>query len=439
MALVFAAPAAHANGRFPGAIQLVIRGQDAVMTSSFGVITSRDAFSSSSAAWICESSLGYDPAQQNELGAAIFDDGAFAFSGPQGLTISRDRGCSNERQTGLLQDRWMSDVSRDLSSANSAVAISRSLQSGECAGQVYETRDNGRTWTLLSELPKEFCAFTIDTPASDPNRIYVSGNNVAADGKTLIGQLLVSDDRGVTWSAHDIPGEARPFIGALAPLDRDTVYIRTSNPPSSGSLLVTNDGGKTFRTIARLTGVPLQFFGVTGLAVSPDGSRLAYGSVNEGLFVVDAKGGEPEKRSEMPVMCLTWTGESLFACSAPSLCGPFFLGRSSDEGRTFTTILATGDVNGDRTECPANTPTQTLCPSQWPSTKKRLGTCQSGMDASADDGGAPDAGPPAPPSLDCDCETTARNGGGGSALGAIVTVAAAALAGLRRRITRRRS
>ena len=37
----------------------------------------------------------------------------------------------------------------------------------------------------------------------------------------------------------------------------------------------------------------------------------------------------------MPVMCLTWTADGLYACSAPNLCGPFFVGLSRDDAGSF--------------------------------------------------------------------------------------------------------
>ena len=48
---------AFANGRFPGATQLVLRGDRGVMTSSFGLVTTTDRFATPN--WSCERSFGY--------------------------------------------------------------------------------------------------------------------------------------------------------------------------------------------------------------------------------------------------------------------------------------------------------------------------------------------------------------------------------------------
>jgi photosystem II stability/assembly factor-like uncharacterized protein len=394
---------ASANGRFPGATQLVIREHNAVITTSFGVVMTGDSFATQR--WACEEAIGYDPSLNNDLGAAIFSDGSLVLTGPIGTTISTDGGCTHTKVTGPVASIWMSDVSAEPQDPTRGIAVSRGPDATSCAGEVFETADNGRSWTRLATLPAEFCAFTIDSAPSKRERLYVSGNKVAADGVRLIAQLLVSDDRGTTWSAHDIPDQARPFIGAVDPVDPDTVYVRTLKPPMAGDLLVSRDGGTTFRTIASVTG-PLQYAGLTGLAISPDGSKLAFGSVKDGLFVIEEKDGEPQKRADFPIMCLTWTEEGLHACSTPALCGPFFVGRSRDDGATFSPILSTLDVNGAETSCPPETPLAKQCPSQWASVRERLGGCdenEGDAGPAADAGGDAGAAPPPPPKLNCDC------------------------------------
>jgi hypothetical protein len=393
---------AQANGRFPGAYQLVIRDKNVAMATSFGVITSADALVTTR--WICERGVGYDPAQQNELGLAIFGDNGLTISGPAGLTRSTDRGCSNAAVPGPAGVLWMTDVSAEPSNGATGLAISRrARESLDCEGQLFESQDNGATWVAIgSKLPEGFCALTVDSAHTNPDRVYVSGQHTGADGSQLVGQLLVSSDRGVTWVARDIPNETNPFIGALDPMDEDTVYIRTLKGLDRGSLVVTHDGGGTFREIATLTGVPLNFYGVTGVAVSPDGSKLAYGSLNEGLFLLEKGASEAKKQSDLKVMCLTWTDEALFACSAPNLGGPFFVGRSTDEGASFVPILTSLEVGDDVSDCPADTPSGSLCPGEWNAVCTRLPDCDAGAAAGSDAGA--DAGPaPGPPKLGCLC------------------------------------
>jgi hypothetical protein len=443
LALLLGAADAHANGRFPGASQLVIRDSRAVITTSFGVVITEDRFATPR--WVCEVALGYRADENNDLAPAIFPNGSMLLVGPRGLTRSTDLGCTNPRLPDPLGSSWLADISVDEKTTTSGLAIAIVYgPTGECAPELHETKDQGATFARLpSAFPDGFCPLTLDSAPSDETRVYVSGNTVAADGRRLIGQLLSSDDRGATWTVHDIPGEERPFIGALHPTDPDTVYVRTIKPPSAGNLLVTRDGGSTFRTIANLTGIALQFFGATGLAVSPDGTKLAYGSVSEGLFVIDGEGdgGVPEKRADFPVMCLAWTEEALYACSAPNLCGPFFVGRSSDDARTFTTVLPTLDIGGDEQLCPQGTPSGEQCPSEWAAARSRMGGCgdEAGVpDADAGADADADAGPLPPPKLDCDCDTVGLGGQGPIGAGAASLVLAFAIALARRATARRR-
>ena len=404
---------AQANGRFPGAIQLVFRGNTGAMTTSFGFLSSNDKFVTHN--WVCERSLGYDPTANNELGAAIFANNTIAVSGPGGLTISSDLSCTNGKAGGVPPTSWFMDVSADEKTPETGIAVSRGGADGQCNGILYETKDNGANWSQLGPaLPAGFCPLTVDSAPSDPQRLYLSGNTIGSDGKTVIGQLLVSDDRGKTWATREVPNQLLPFIGAMHPTDKDTVYVRTVNIPASGDLLVSKDAGRTFRTIATLTGVPLQFFGVTGLAVSPDGKKVAYGSVNEGLFVVEGD-GQPAKIAEHPIMCLTWTPDALYACSAPNRCGPWFVGRSTDEGKTFTAVLPSVDIQGDKSNCPPTSPTGSMCPADWENIKGKLGDCDAGAGDGGSDAAASDASADAavitpPPEIGCGCTTASAQG-----------------------------
>lgn len=424
---------ASANGRFPGATQLVIRGETVAITSSFGVVTSANKLTSTN--WVCESSLGYDPVQNNELAAAVFPNKTTFLAGPAGLTASPDFGCSNPKANGIPAGTWMIDVSVDEKVVDggppsTGIAVSRGGADGQCAGELFDTRDQGATWSKLGKLPVGFCPLTVDTAHTDPLRVYVSGNILGPDGVHVQGQLLVSDDRGGSWVARDIPNQLLPFIGAMHPTEKDTLYIRTQNIPNSGDLLVTKDAGKTFTKLATLTGVPLNFFGVTGLALSPDGKKLAYGSMNEGLFVIDGD-GPPTKRSDIPILCLTWTEDALWACSAPNRCGPWFVARSSDEGQSFTPVLPTLDIKGDQTACPGSTTTGAQCPAQWPGVRARLnpvcGDAGAPDSGPGDDAGPGDAGvePPKPPPIGCGCSNTPVSFRG-MALAIVAAIAAAA-------------
>ena len=420
-AVTLSPDAARANGRFPGATQLVVSGNTASLLTSFGLVTTTDGFVTPR--WFCEASLGLDPVDNSGLGQGLFGDGTLMVSSQERLIAAKLGGCSSNvvaGPTGL----WFIDVSvsKTLKSHGIAALQGRN-QSNFCVGLLQQTSDNGQTWSGFgAPLPNGFCPLTLDYGANE-DTLYVSGYEIKPDGVTLAGQLLVSTDRGQTWTVREIPNAYRPFIAAVDPVDPTTLYLRTIDPPSSGDLLVTTNAGVSFRKLATLTGIPLQHFGPTGVAISPDGTRLAYGSVNEGLFVVyDPKSplATPVKRGQFPVTCLTWTNEGLYACSLPTECRPFVVGRSTDDGATFTPILASLDRVGDTSACTPDTAVGGQCASAWPAVQARLPSC---TDAGAEGGGhapsgaSPDAAPG--PLVAYGCTIASEDEGPGRGLGAI--------------------
>jgi hypothetical protein len=67
------------------------------------------------------------------------------------------------------------------------------------ADQVFETTDNGGTWTAIgTPIDPDVTVFWIDVAKGDPNRLYVSGARGLGTFRTA--SLLVSTDKGMTWS-----------------------------------------------------------------------------------------------------------------------------------------------------------------------------------------------------------------------------------------------
>jgi hypothetical protein len=172
---------------------------------------------------------------------------------------------------------------------------------------------------------------TVDVAASEPNRIYVSGSSL---GKSV---LVVSDDAGATWTAHELmqggQGVAGTYIAAVSPSDPKRLYLRVSRRSQADdgsttwddSLLVSDDAGASTREVLR------QEAALLGFALSPDGSTVlaGYGDpVIAPVVVSDSAIGLYSASSEdlnftqkipsLSVNCLRWQADGLFACAKES-------------------------------------------------------------------------------------------------------------------------
>ena len=387
--LLFAPRAAHANGRFPAASQLVVfpessehaPGETFVLRTTFGILFSVDGGKNWD--WVCERSVGFvgteDPAL-GVLGGKTVLAGTF-----EGLSVTRDLGCTWSFAGGELTSQVAVDVTGRPGSTASAIALTSTYLRDDggisnYANLLFATTDEGATWHRLgTSLPAYAVGETVDTAASDAARIYVSAYQVVGGRKE--GLFYTSKDNGQSFTENVIeltPDEGAPFIAAVDPTNAERVYVRTTGETAS-RLLVTDDAGHTFREI--FAGPPL-----LGFALSADGSKVWVGS-SDGLYMASRQALTFVKRSSVAVQCLTFAAATLYACSSES--SGFIVGASTDDGATFAPRLHLSTVRGPLA-CPADTPTAT-CNLEWPATRDQLGIA---LDAGADGGqpGAPASG-----------------------------------------------
>ncbi len=111
---------------------------------------------------------------------------------------------------------------------------------------LYRSTDGGKTWTRLTGggLPEGITGrIGLAVAPSDPNRVY-------ALIESKHGILWRSDDDGTTWTlvSSNTLVDQRPFYFShieVDPANPDHVFT------ASTSLAESNDGGKTFKAIAR--------------------------------------------------------------------------------------------------------------------------------------------------------------------------------------------
>jgi photosystem II stability/assembly factor-like uncharacterized protein len=371
---------ALANGRFPAAGQIVVSptdGQHLLVRATYGFLQSTDG--GASWHWVCEQSIGFagieDPA------VAIIGDGVLLAGLVSGLSVSTDRACTWGLAGAPLVDEFAIDVAAAPSQPGRAVAITAT---GGAAGHhviVAETVDSGQSWHTLGEpLGVELLPTTIEVAGSDPMRLYASG----LWGMGYEPSLLRSDDGGQTWTRSVIMGVGQgmpPYIGGVHPADPARVYVRVDVKPGDDTLWVSDDGGATFEQIGPSAGEML------GLAISPDGTRIAIGGPALGVQTASTADHVFEKVSAVPVRCMKWHETGIHACGDEEEAG-FTVGRSTDEGQTFSVLHHRWELQP--LDCPADTTTGAMCPAMWPSVAETLGA-ESG--SSSTGAVAPDAGP----------------------------------------------
>jgi len=386
LATLASAGSALANGAFPLANQLLVHPSDPdqlLMRGNFGLVVSRDGGQNWD--WLCEAGMGYE---NIEPPMAVLGSGVVLLALPSGISRSDPSWCSFEPAAGISAN--VVDVSIEKAVPGATVAVSFDLVAR--SSTVWASTDDGASWSALGDAFDAFEAGSIDVAPSDSDRLYVSGRTLPGGS----GTLLRSDDHGATWSAYDIPFfiPSQPFIAAVDPDDPDTVYVRRNGTP--GTLWVTRDGGETFTMALRLTG-PLKAF-----ALSPDGEQVLVGSLTDGIHRAPTDTLAFERVACDGAQCLSWTEAGLLSCG-DLVVNRYLVGRSTDDGETFDTILASSCVRGPL-ECEASTSVG-VCPETWPLVQMQLST----LECADDPGGVP---------LNQACfETGGAGGSGGSAEG----------------------
>ena len=374
---------ALANGRFPTAGLVAFdpndRARFAVRTT-FGLFTTNDRGKTFD--FVCESAL--------RLGVEEDPMVAFTASGPLavstfgGMLTSID-GCSYGFAP-ELEGVIVPDLARSASAPDSLIAF-RLLGRGDGIydSNVLRSDDAGASWTFFPLLPEEFLPLTVDFGSRDASRVYLTARRGAEDGYDSV--LLVSDDGGETFLVWSIPNTADQhlaYIAAVHPSDPERLAVRVDDLEGT-VLLETSDAGATFRSVyvgnARLT----------GFAYSPDGTEIALGGLDDGLWVGASDGDAFERRSEIGPTCLGWNDDGLYACANSQRAG-FSFGRSTDGGRTFETLMTFAELCG-RSSCGAETDVGALCQNDWENVAPTLGaTCDVDAGTPPDAGTSPDAG-----------------------------------------------
>lgn len=426
IAIVLVTHESFANSRYPASKHVLFSPQDPsylAVRVTYGMLVSRDRGQT----WrlICEAAIGAGGNQDPMY--ALTPGGVFIGSLAEGLAVSGEGGCSWEFAPSLERTPFV-DVAGDPSDRRHVAVFASSLDTRDAGAvarfrsSLWETTDEGKTFAPLGgALDPSWFGETLDLAPNDPARIYLSAER---DPETApLGIFAVSRDGAVTWETYDIPfvgAERRLFIAGVSPTDADRVYLRTwAGEDAAARLLVSDDGGKSFRTIFTGKG-PLAAF-----ALSPDGATVWVGGRLDGVNAAKTSDFLFEPRSALPVECLAVGTDGLWACSDEK--NGFVAGVSTDEGRTFAARLHFCDVLGPL-ECSQGSRTYERCPLTGPIGCIRDEPAEEGTPG----GDASKSAPPVaePPRGGCGCSAV---GPAAPLLGTATMILFAAPALLRRR------
>jgi photosystem II stability/assembly factor-like uncharacterized protein len=335
-ALHHTAPA-HANGRYPQAMQLA---QDPTnpkrlwLRATYGMVTSNDGGETWSL--VCEEGLGMDSNGVFDPMFGVHADGSISIGLMQGLKRTTDHGCDWQHVVPELEKTFVQDIAVDARDRRRALAISSYGTESSYVTELWETQNNGASYARVTRLEADHFARTLDAAPSNPNRVYLSVMFLDPSDIFIPGvpAMLISNDRGKNWTRVDlpVPPDSDPYIAAVHPTNADVLYVRTHQTyradgssafAAKSRLLLSENGGTTWREI--LSGdAPM-----LGFALSPDASEVLVGFGDDGdprrpLVAPESAFGiwraatsdfDFQRVYDRKVGCLYWTANDIYVCS----------------------------------------------------------------------------------------------------------------------------
>src|SRR5690348_11251758 len=183
-------------------------------------------------------------------------DGAYLATSVN-LTRSSDVACTWPISGGAVSGQRVADIFPDPNDASFVLAIVVLLNPTNIASYLLASHDGGKTFDPehLYETPDLLTG--VEIARSKPGVVYATTLSLSGGAD----HLLVSPDRGATWTATVLPlaPATEPRILAVDPEDEKKVYLRVVDAVSD-SMLMTDDSGQSFRTILPPIGTQLSAF-----------------------------------------------------------------------------------------------------------------------------------------------------------------------------------
>lgn len=429
---------AHANGRIPASVNTRYQpGNDTriLLPATFGLLISED--DGASFRWICEDTIGYGGTYDPDY--AINEAGHIFATTFGGLRVSKDDGCTFEDTqfyddpTGgsspvLLEDIWVGEV--EIASDGKIWAAT---STGTGKNNIFVSTD-GTTFNGSNLFDEVAWWKSLRVAPSNPNVLYVSGFLVATvdpntgDVITPAEALLYySNDGGASWverATDDFTFGTQPnlLIVGVSPTDPATVFARAIGvaEPTGDALYRSTDSGANWEKVLDLPDT------MTAFTIRADGSVIAATStpcdgepldMPKGCVHISPSGAagtftHPSSEPRMACVGERSADGALFACGSNWDPDNFALGRSSDNGQTWSKVVRFSEIAGPL-ECPSGTAQFECQTLTWPSLCQQLGICAPADGGPGADGSVVnvgDAGTGGGGGGLCGCQTSSRAG-----------------------------
>lgn len=356
----------RAHGREPSIGQVAFHPRDRatfVLRGTWALLVTRD--DGRSFTWTCAVVAGFDRLNEDPP-VAITGSGRIALGTFDGLRLSVADGCAYEDAPAPAWGTYAIDVQPDPADARALWVV---LSPGDRENVLLRSRDEGASFETVASFPRGVLLEKVRIAPSDTQRIYVTGARPRMGSEPRRVFFFRSADGGLTFESTEIPlldGERNAHVLAVDPDDAARALVRMTRAVTDERperLLLTEDGGLTFRTV-------LEVREIVALAFGHDGSSVWAANWYGGLHRSDDGGStfsvlDPDLR----VRCLAERasasgGSELFVC-VDELTNDFAVARSFDRGETLEPLWGFADVTDD-VGCDRCTPVGAICPAYWP-------------------------------------------------------------------------
>lgn len=348
---------AHANGRFPQAIDVRLHPTDDEVLGfqvTFGFLISQDG--GDHWYWLCEEAVGfagvYDPDYAFTPSGLLIATTTSAF----GLRLTRDL-CTWNQAPPALNNTFTSQVEV---SPDGTIFVAAS---DPADSQIYVSTDDGASFTVRSNpgLAGDWWE-TLTIAPSNPQVIYLAGFRFVDSVKERF--LLRSDDAGVTWAPRPITdfqfggNGADLQIVSIAPSDPELLYARVfhaSGLTIGDDIYRSSDGGMTWTRVFQskddITAVVFRGDGTVVLATRSSGLHTSTDGVAFGPAI-----------GTLQAHCLRERDGTLFICSNGHQPDYMALGTSTTTDG-FTPVFSFEEITGPWS-CGAGTTQAEVCEAQ---------------------------------------------------------------------------